>query len=164
MSETPNLAELLDKPLGDFPDLPDLPGQRWFYGKLTGEVEPGHSRQKATPFFKFGVKVTDPGQDVTAAELDKIKSAGFALADYEAGATFYLTPDAMKMLRRFLTSLGFPENVSFRANMKLDADGNPTAETAEVFRDKDVMFRTQAATDQGRVYINNVDQIAGVKR
>ncbi len=163
--DTVNLQELLDKPLGEFPDMPDLPAQKHFYGKLTGEVTPGHSRNKGTPFFKFGIKLTDPGNDVTQADLAAMRDLGFSLADYEAGADFYLTPGAMKMLRRFLGSLGFPvESVGTRATMKLDAEGYPTEATKDVFRGLDVLIRTPAAGTNGRVYLQNVEQIAGVKR
>lgn len=162
MSDDPiNLIELLNKPLSDFPDLPNLPGQKWFYGKLTG-VEAQHSRQKQTPFYHFSIRITDPGKDVTQAELAAITNAGFSLADYEAGANFYVTPNAMKMLRRFLSSLGFPENASFVEALALDPEtGNPTAATQEKIRGRDVMFRTPQADDQKRVYLNNVDMISG---
>lgn len=163
MSDDPvNLIELLNKPLSDFPDLPNLPGSKWFYGKLTGEITAEHSRQKSTPFYHIGLRITDPGKDVTASELKSIADAGFSLADYEAGANFYVTPNAMKMLRRFLTSLGFPENSSFVEALALDPEtGNPTAETKDKLRGRDVMFRTPTADDQNRVYLNNVDMISG---
>jgi hypothetical protein len=161
MSDPVNIAELLKKPMADFPDLPNLPGQKWFYGKLTGEIDAQHSRTNATPFYHIGIRITDPGKDVTPADLEPITAAGFSLADYDAGANFYVTPNAMKMLRRFLGSLGFPENVSFLEALKLDDNGNPTAATKEVLRGRDVIFRTPAADDQKRVFINSVDMLSG---
>jgi hypothetical protein len=155
-----NLIELLNKPMSDFPDLPNLPGQKWFYGKLTG-VAASHSRQKQTPLYDFGIRITDPGKDVTTADLAVITSKGFSLADYEAHALFYVTPNAMKMLRRFLTSLGFAESVSFVEALGLDQNGNPTAATQEKIRGRDVIFRTPAADDQKRVFLSNVDMISG---
>jgi hypothetical protein len=68
----------------------------------------------------------------------------------------------MKILRRFLETLGFSPAVSIRANMKIDTDGNPTAETQDVFRDRDVIIRTPEAADNGKVYLQNVDSMAGV--
>jgi hypothetical protein len=160
--QTPvNLVDLLGKPMSDFPDLPNLPGMKWFYGKLL-DVTADHSSQKKTPLYDFSIRITDPGKDVSAAELKAVTDAGFSLADYEAHAKFYLTPNALKMLRRFVTSLGFPPSVSFIEALALDpATGNPTAETKEKILGRDVMFRTPAADDQGRVYLSNVDMVTG---
>ena len=158
-----NLQELLDKPMGDFPDLPDLPGQKHFYGKITG-VTAGKSTQRKTPLYNFAVRLTDPGSDVTPEDLAKIRETGFAISDYECSANFYLTPNAMKMLRRFLETMGFSLSVTTRVHMKLDKDGLPTMETQEVFRGRDVLIKTQAPADNGRVYLSNVDTIAGVSR
>lgn len=162
MADDPvNLIDLLNKPMSEFPDLPNLPGSKWFYGKLT-DVTAEHSRDKKTPFYHFTGRVTDPGKDVQQSELAPIAAGGFSLSDYEFGANFYLTPNAMKMLRRFVTSLGFPESVSFMEALALDTEtGNPTAATREKVRGLDVMFRTPAADDQKRVYLNSVDMITG---
>jgi len=164
MSESPvDLRDLLNKPLSDFPDLPDLPGGKYFYGKLIG-MTAGHSQQKQTPYFRFAVRLTDPGKDVTAAELQKIADGGFSLADYQVYSDFYLTPGAMRMFRRFLTSLGFPESASFMEALSLDSEsGNPTSETIDKIRGLDVLCKTQAPADNGRVY-SNLDTISGVKR
>ena len=158
---TPDLLELLKKPMSEFPDLPNLPSKKHFYGKLTGMTS-GHSSQKGTPFYNFKIRVTDAGKDVTPAELKVVTDAGFSLADYEVGANFYLTQSALKMLRAFLTSLGFPPNVSFYDNLKLDDVGNPTDDTQDAIRGKDVMFAVPAPGDNGRVYLGNVDNLIGV--
>lgn len=157
-----DLRSLLTSPLSDFPDLPDLPGGKHFYGKIVG-VESKNSSQKGTPFYQFNVRFTDPGKDVTKEELDKITSAGFSLADYQPYASFYLTPAAMKIIRRFMDSLGFPASASIVENLSLDDNFNPTAATIEKIRGLDVLCRTQKADEQGRVYMN-LDSIAGTKR
>ena len=162
--ETVDLRDLLNKPLSDFPDLPDLPAGKHFYGKLIG-IKADHSRDKKTPFFNFSVRLTDPGEDVTDVEKNAITNAGFSLADYQCGANFYLTPNAMRILRRFLSSLGFPDSASFREALSLDPEtGNPTPESVEKIRGLDVLVKLPAAGDNGRVYLQNVDRIDGVKR
>ena len=164
MSDNPtDLRELLGKPMSDFPDLPNLPGQKWFYGKLLS-MSAGHSSKKMTPLYRFTLRITDPGKDVTSAELKAVADAGFSLADYDVGADFYLTPNAMKMFRRLVTSLGFSENLSFIEALSLDDDCNPTQQTQEKIRGLDVMFRTPPADDQGRVFLNHVDMLTGVKK
>jgi hypothetical protein len=160
-TEPVDLAGLLDKPMGEFLDLPDLPAKKTFYGKITG-VYADRSSRKETPLYRFTAKLTDPGADVPAKVIEDLKKQGFTLSDYEASANFYLTPNAMKILRRFLETLGFSPAVSIRANMKIDTDGNPTAETQDVFRDRDVIIRTPEAADNGKVYLQNVDSMAGV--
>lgn len=158
-----DLRELLAKPLGDFPDLPDLPANKTFYGKIIN-ITAGVSSQKQTPFFRLGVRLTDPGKDVTDAEIEKIKSAGFSLADYNVWADFYLTPNAMKMFRRFMDTLGFPSNIPLVEMLKLNPENlEPTDETQELFRGRDVIVRTGQLDDKGRVY-SRLDQIAGVTR
>lgn len=159
---TPDLVELLKKPMSEFPDLPNLPPKKHFYGKLLG-MTAGHSSNKGTPFYNFAIRITDPGKDVTASELSVVTEAGFTLADYQVGANFYLTQNALKMLRAFLTSLGFPPNVSFYDNLKLDEVGNPTSDSQDAIRGLDVMFAVPAAGDNGRVYLGNVDNLIGVK-
>ena len=156
-----NLIELLGKPMSDFPDLPNLPGMKWFYGKLL-DITADHSSVKKTPLYDFSIRITDPGKDVTAGEIKAISDGGFSLSDYEAHAKFYVTPNALKMLRRFVTSLGFPPSVSFIEALALDpTTGNPTDATKEKLRGIDVMFRTPAADDQGRVFLSNVDMVTG---
>lgn len=160
---TIDLRDLLSKPLSDFPDRPNLPGGKHFYGKIIG-IGTTHSKVKGTPGYHVAVRLTDPGQDVTEAEKAKIADAGFNIADYEVGSDFWITPGSMTFLRRFLISLGFPENASFMENLSLDPHGNPTPETVEKVRGLDVIIRTPPADDQGRVFLNNVDSISGVKR
>lgn len=171
MSDTPttdtgdvlDLRELLSKPASEFPDLPDLPANRTFYGKLIN-IMAGVSSQKQTPYFRLGVRLTDPGKDVTDAEINKIKNAGFSLADYNVWADFYLTPNAMKMFRRFLDTLGFPDSIPLKEMLKLNEENlGPTDETQELFRGKDVIVRTGQLDEKGRIY-NRLDQIAGVTR
>lgn len=161
--DTIDLRDLLNRPLSDFPDRPNLPGGKHFYGKITNFAAT-HSRVKGTPGYHVGVRITDPGQDVTEAEKTKIADAGFSLADYEAGSDFWLTPNSMVFLRRFMNSLGFPEGASLTQALSLDENGNPTPETIDKLRGLDVLIKTPPADDQGRVFLNNVDTISGVKR
>jgi hypothetical protein len=158
---TPDLLELLKKPMSEFPDLPNLPAKKHFYGKLLG-MTAGHAKT-GVPFYNFAIRITDPGKDVTPAELAEINALGFTLSDYQVGSNFYLTQNALKMLRAFLTSLGFPPNVSFYDNLKLDEVGNPTSDTQEAIRGMDVMFQTPDKGDNNRVYLGNVDNLTGVK-
>lgn len=158
-----DFRDLLSQPASNFPDLPELPAQKHFFGKILG-ISAGHSSQKKTPLFHVSARLTDPGKDVEKETLDKIANAGFSLSDYEVGADFYLTPNAMKMFRRFTESLGFNPNVSFMESLKLAQDGNPTNETQELLRGMDVMIQTPAPADNGRVYAQNGCAISGVKR
>lgn len=161
-----DFRDLLNQPMSDFPDLPDLAPGKTYYGKLIG-MSAGASRQKQTPLFHFDVRLTDPGPDVPKESLDKLSEGGFSLADYTVGADFYLTTNAMKMLRRFITSLGFSPNVSFAEALHLAETGEPTAETQDILRGKDVIIKTPPMNEQGRVYANNVASdgtIGGINR
>ena len=165
MSDDPiNLQELLDKSSLDFPDMPSLPEKKTFFGKLTGEVTAGHSKEKKTPFFHFGIKLTDAGKDVTPTDLAAVTAAGFSLGDYSCGVDYYLTPNAMVMFRRFCDSIGLDPNKSFREKLKLAQDGNPTSDTVELLRGIDVMCVTPEKGTNGRVYAANMDMVAGVKQ
>jgi hypothetical protein len=155
--------ELLEKPMSDFPDRPNLPGGKHFYGKLVSWAAT-HSKVKGTPGYHVGIRLTDPGQDVTKAELDIITNAGFSISDYEVGTDFWLTPGSMVFLRRFMVGIGFPENVSFKENLSLDDSMNPTPATIDKIRGIDVIVQTPPADEQGRVYTNNLDSVLGVKR
>jgi len=160
-----DFRDLLRQPMSDFPDLPDLPPTSHFYGKLIS-MNAGASRQKQTPLFHFDVRLTDPGEDVPKEFLQKLSDNGFSLADYTCGADFYLLQTTMKILRRFVTSLGFSPNVSFHECLHLAEDGTPTNETQDIIRGRDVMIKTPPMTDQGRVFANNVNSdgtITGVK-
>lgn len=166
-NEIVDFKDLLNQPMSDFPDMPDLPPQKTFYGKLIS-MNADESREKHTPFFHFDVRLTDPGKDVDPSSLKKISDAGFSLADYPIGANFYLTQRAMTMFRRFVVSLGFSANQSFAEALKLDPDtGEPTAATQDIIRGLDVMVKTPPMAENGRVYSNNVTSdgmIVGVKR
>lgn len=165
--EVVNFRDLLNQPMSDFPDMPDLPPQKTFYGKLIS-MTADRSREKQTPFFHFDVRLTDPGRDVDEASLKKLSDAGFSLADYPVGANFYLTQRAMTMFRRFVVSLGFSPNESFAEALKLNPDsGEPTPATQDIIRGLDVMIKTPPMAENGRVYTMNVSsegQISGVKR
>ncbi len=160
---TVDLRDLLDKPGTDFPDRPNLPGGRYFYGRLIG-IEAGHSKNKQTPLFHFDVRLTDAGKDVLSEEMEKVTSAGYSLADFRCGRDFYLTPNAMPMLWGFLESLGFQRTSGLRDTLSLDRDGLPTSATVDKIRGRDVLIKTPPADDRGRVFINNVDSIAGIQR
>ncbi len=165
MSDTPtvNFLDLLKQPLSAYPDRPNLPGSKTFFGKLLS-MEADSSTVKHTPLYRFRCRLTDPGQDVTADELKAISAAGFNLGDYEVFAEYYITPNAMSMFRRFVSTLGCPDSVSFVDFLKLDPEtGIPTAETQEAIRGLDVIVKTQAADDKGRVYAR-LDTMAGIKR
>lgn len=162
-SDPINLQELLDSHDSDYPDRPELPEKKTFFGALTGEIRADLSKNKGTPFYHIGIRLTDPGKDVSASELSAITNAGFNLSDYEAGVDFYLTPKSMVMFRRFCESIGLDPNLSYREKLKLDERGNPTNETVEVLRDIPVVCRTPARGDNGRVYIQNMDMVSGVK-
>lgn len=160
--ETPtDLREMLSRPMSDFPDLPDLPPKADFFGKLVG-VQSKLSSKKETPFFQFDARLVEPGPNVSPAALKTITDGGFTLADYQVWCEFYLTPNSIRMFRRFLTSLGFAENLNFIVAMKLDDNLNPTPDTMEIFRGMDVVCRTQDLYN-GRVF-NRLDQMSGVKR
>lgn len=161
-NDTVSLRDLLEAPMSEFPDLPDLPPKKTFYGKLAG-MSSGHSSQKGTPLFHVEVRLTDAGNDVPPAWLEELKRLGLSLSDYSPFRDFFLTPGSMKFFRRFSDSLGFDPNKNVRENFKLDENYNPTAETQDLIRGRDVLCITQAAGDNGRVFLN-LDSIAGVKR
>jgi hypothetical protein len=149
--------------MSDFPDLPDLPEKSDFFGKIVG-IQSKLSTQKQTPFFQIDAKLSDPGPNVSQAALKPIADGGFSLSDYTVNANFYLTPNAIRMFRRFLTSIGFAENLNFIVALKLDENLNPTPATLETLVGIDVVCRTQARdAASGRVY-NNLDQMVGVKK
>jgi hypothetical protein len=160
--EALSLRDLLEKPSTDFPDTPDLPGGKTFFGKLL-DMSSGFSRNKGTPHFRFNIRLTDPGKDVPVDWLDNLKKLGLSLGDYNTYQDFYLTPNAMKIFSRFSDSLGFDPNKSTRERFKLDENYNPTAETQDLIRGREVICTTQAKGDNGRVFLN-LDRIAGIKR
>lgn len=160
-NEAVDFRDLLSKPLGDFPDRPNLPGAKTFYGKLVS-LSAGLSKAKGTPFFRFDVRLTDGGQDVKPTDLEPLVKGGFSLADYETFAEFYLTNGAMPMLRRFLQSIGFAEGTTFKEALRLSDNYEPTPESQEAIRGIDVICRTQAPDDQGRVF-NRLDSLMGRK-
>lgn len=160
-----DFRDLLRKPKSDFPDMPDLPGKKTFYGKLI-KMSAGHSKNKGTPLFHFDIRLTDPGKDVTDQEMQKITSAGFSLADYPAGVDFYIVPGfPMRLIRRFVNTLGFgTDATSIFEDLKLDADCNPTDATQDLIRGKDVIVVTPAPNDRGQVFVGNCDSVAGIVR
>lgn len=157
--ETANFHELLDAPLSDFPERPTLPGLALFSGMLIG-CTAGVSSQKGTPFLRFDVRLTDPGPSVPASAMKLISDAGFTLADYDVWGEFYLTKNAMPMLRTFLLSIGLNESMSTKEQLKLDDTYSPTPETQEVVQGCEVVCQTQAVGSNGRVY-GRLEKIAG---
>src|SRR5262249_3719558 len=155
--------DLLKQPMSNFPDRPNLPGNKTFYGKLIG-MSSTLSTVKQTPGLHLEIKLTEPGNDVPREATDMIAAAGFSLADYPVGKNFWITSNSMIFLRRFLLSLGFPENASFAEILKLDEHGIPTAETQDVIRGLDVTVVTPLADEQGRVFLNNVENVTGVRK
>lgn len=158
--EPVDLQGLLDTPMSDFPDRPDLPPRATFFGKLTS-VEAIRSKEKQTPALTFHVRPVDPGPAVPSKWLEATRGAGFDLSDYDITADFWLTPNSMVMLRRFLNSLGFDPNATFRESLKLDQYGNPTQETQELIRGLDVIVQTPDKFND-RVF-NRADSIVGKK-
>lgn len=161
-NDTLSLRDLLEKPMSEFPDLPDLPAKKSFFGKLRA-MSAGHTRTQGLPLYHIEVQLIDPGKDVPQTWLDDLKKAGFTLGDYNVYRDFVLSPNAMKFFRRFSDSIGMDPNKSTRENYKLDENYNPTTETQDVIRGKDVLCITQDAGDNGRVYFN-LDSIMGVKK
>lgn len=163
MADDPvNLGDLLNKPSSAYPDRPQLPGGKTFFGKLTGSIEAKESTVKGTPYYELGVRLTDPGKDIPPGALDALAKEGFSLADYDMVAQFYLTGKAMPMFRQFCDSLGLDESKTFIEKLALNPENyEPTADTTEILRGKDVIIRTQKADENGRVY-NRVDNIAGL--
>lgn len=159
--ETVDFRDLLRQPMANFPDRPNLPGGKHFYGKLT-KCSFDYSTRQGTPYLQFDARLTDPGNDVPSEAMDELAKAGLSLADYDTYSRFYLTPRAMPMLRRFLETLGFPQG-NFDKQLKLSKQCEPTAETQEVVRGLDVLVRTQLADEQGRVF-PNLDMMIGTKR
>jgi len=165
--ETLDLRELLGKSLADFPTLPDLPEKKTFYGRITG-ISAGNSTKKGTPYFDIGVRLTDPGKDVTEKDMADIKAKGFSLTDYDTYARFYLTQGGishpMYGLRPFMESLGFASNVRLDELLRLDPENfNPTEETQELLRGREVICRTDAANEDGKVF-RQLNLVAGIKR
>lgn len=159
-----DLQALLDTTDSDYPDRPDLPEKKTFFGRLTGEIKADLSKEKKTPFYHLGIALTDPGKDVTPVEMKVITDAGFNLSDYEAGVDFYLTPKSMVMFRRFCQSIGLDPNKTYREKLKLDQYGNPTQDTVEILRGIDVICQTPEKGTTGRVYIQNMNMVAGRKQ
>lgn len=161
-----NFIDLLNKPLSDS-QRPNLPGSKHFYGRIIA-VEDGESSTKKTPCIRFRVRLTDPSEDVTDEEMKKITDKGMNLSDYEVYADFYWVPRAMFMLDNFLVSLGAPENANKLEVLSVEvSDPNRpprvTSTTNDKFRGLEVICKTGAADDQGRVF-PRLEMLAGVKR
>lgn len=166
MSDPINLQDLLDTTSLDYPEQPSLPEKKTFFGVLTGEMTASHSKN-GHPYFHFGIKLTEPGKDVTATDLASITAAGFSLGDYTCGVDFYLIPQprfVLEIFHRFLDSIGLDPNKGIREKLRLAKDGNPTPDTANVLRGIPVMCVTPAKGTNGRVYSNNMDMVAGRKQ
>lgn len=163
MSDPVDLQELLNAPGTEFPDRPNLPGNRYVYGKLVS-MQAMNSRNKGTPGYHFDVRLTDPGDDWTDADKKALHDAGFSLADYQAGLDFWLTKNAMSMLWRFLESIGFDRSLGLRQTLSLDEKGLPTATTIEKIRGIDIVAKTPMADERGRVFLNNLENAGGTKK
>lgn len=163
-NEPLDLRDLLDKTSNDFPDLPDFPAEKSFFGRILS-IYADRSSQKHTPFFGIKIRLTDPGDDVPKEWMENLRASGFTLADYEPICRFYLTPAAMKMFRRFADSIGKPPQAKFFEWLKLNPETlEPTDETQELLRGTEVFCRTKPVGDNGRVYSGELNSVAGVKR
>ena len=91
---------LLNKPVTEEAKRqPSLPA-----GTYNGTVvkwEPGESAQKKTPFVRFFVQLTSPGEDIEAEGL-----VGISLEKKQMRRDFFLTEDALYRLHEFLGSVG----------------------------------------------------------
>ena len=159
-----DLGELLRKPVSSFQRV-DLPAGVWFHGKLVSMEADVARNEKRTPFYRFHMRITEPGKDVPKKWLDELAATEFSLSDYDVISDFYLTGRALSALSNFVVSIGYSPNVNVFDVFKLDSDFKPTPETQEVIRGVDVMFRFEAAPD-GRVYprASSFGGITGVAR
>jgi hypothetical protein len=95
----PDLNALLSMPLDDFKEPPAFPAGT-FYGTLLS-YEYGKSRQKQTDYVRYHFRATEAGADLTPDELQ-----GVDLSNKKLYRDFYLTPDAIFMLKEFIVSCG----------------------------------------------------------
>lgn len=90
---------LLSKPAADVKRPPALPPGT--YPGIIANYKFDESREKKTPFVRFGLKITGPGEDVDADALQ-----GIDLGKREQRRDFFLTEDAQWRLTEFMTSCG----------------------------------------------------------
>lgn len=113
MSDAPNIAALLDRAPSDVERPKPLP-QGGYHCIIKGVYEQGKSSKKQTPFVKFNLQPTSPMEDVDEEALaDWMKrpdGTSRTLADAKIDATYYLTDDALFMLRDFLEHVGVEGN------------------------------------------------------
>lgn len=167
--DTDLFLDFLSRPMSEFPDKPNLPANKHFYGKLVSLEMAQARNERKTPMYRFRIQITDPSPDVPRDWLDQIKNLGFSLSDFIVTADFFATFEARQFLKRFVISLGFAENVNvghaLRLSMTGGTAGMPTEESQEAIRGLEVYFQTRAPDEKGRVF-NNVDStaISGAKR
>lgn len=128
-------------------------------GTYTGVINSfkfGESAKKKTPYLQLIVNNIQPGADVDSSQLDAYReNFPGVLEKWQVTYEFYLTDDALFMLKEFLTSMG------------INTSGRSYDETIPELRNLPVQLNVTAEpfeTPEGEMRMrNNVKSISGLK-
>jgi len=144
----PDFGALLSKPAGQIERPKPLPVGT-YYGTIGGHLF-DESRQKKTPFVRFTVNLTEPGEEVARDYAEQLAEVDFTKK--KLNSDFYLTEDSMYRLRDFLVSLGIDDANGTRSIGEMIPDALNRPVQVE-------LTQTPSSTDPETVY-NNIANIA----
>lgn len=103
-TDTPSFGAILDKPSVEVERPKPLPAGTYLC-VVAGMPRYDKSSKKGTEFAEFTCKVLQAGEDV---DQDALEEMG-GIADKVIKNTYYITPDALFMLKEFLINCGIEE-------------------------------------------------------
>jgi hypothetical protein len=154
-----NLTDILEAESSGTVDRPKPLPRGSYLAIIEGQPEYGKSDVKGTDFVKFLGKILEPQDDVDADEVaewakredgTKRQLRGTPLP--RGGITFYLTPDALWRLDKFLEDLGILEKGEKRKDLIDNASGKEF-----------IVNINHQSSDDGQVTYANVKSTAPVE-
>jgi hypothetical protein len=140
-----NFKELLNKTVTEEAKRPPVLPAGTFHGNVQ-KWEPGESDAKKTPYVRFLVALTGPGDDIPSDEM-----TGIDLAKRQMRRDFYLTEDALYRLHEFLSSCG------------IDFVGRPLSQSLDETIGKDVLLTVTSKPNKNNPEAGNFNDISDMK-
>ena len=104
-----NLQKILDMPSNQIDRAPKALPTGWYIATVQGQPEYGESKQQATPFYNFEMRIVDAYKDVDDDAMEEfltlLDGSNRVLNEVIITNTYYLTPKAMGRLAQFLDHL-----------------------------------------------------------
>lgn len=107
----PDFSALLSKPAGTIERPKPLPAGV-YYGTV-GAHKFDESRNKKTPFVRFTINITEPGEEVASNYQEQLADVDWSKKSRPVD--FYLTDDAMFRLTEFMASIGVDDGNGSRS-------------------------------------------------